>query len=51
MSSLGLHLIIPIVITDVVLGVLLLWVWASGWARDDSRSYRRMQRTYKRKGR
>lgn len=51
MSSLGFHLILPIVITDVVLGILLLWMWASGWARDDSRCYRDMQHTYERKGR
>lgn len=42
---------IPVLIADGVLAVALLWVWSSGWARDDGRPYRKMQRTYKRKGR
>lgn len=50
MSSLGLHLLLPLMITDVILGALLLWMWTSGWARDDQRCYRKMRRTYKRKG-
>lgn len=47
MSSLGFALVIPLVITDAVLGVALYWMWASGWAQDDQRVYRKMQKRSK----
>lgn len=43
--------LVSVLIADVLLGVTLVWMWASGWAQDDHRAYRKMQRTYKRKGR
>lgn len=42
--------LVSVLIADAVLMATLVWMWTSGWAQDDHRAYRKMQRTYKRKG-
>lgn len=42
------HVLIPLLIADAIMGVTLVWMWTSGWAQDDNRCYRKMQRTARR---
>lgn len=40
------HVLIPLLVVNLVLAVVLAWMWLSGWARNDRRCYGKMQRSY-----